>query len=105
MRLDADLPYERGEERTRALDFQDWLDAYEKDVNVCADALEGDVSAIWEAGDRTWRVSYTADGREVVYRWFERLESQGRNQLELVEGCQTVPTEWEYETWRDEEGA
>ena len=82
------------------LDYVDYLDAWEADVEACQDALEGGLTAIWEPDDHSWRVTYTIGDREVVYRWFERLED---DPLEVVEGCQTLTRDWEYQEWKKAE--
>lgn len=77
-----------------------WLEAYQADVEACSEALEGDIEATWDPENRLWRVSYAIGEREVVYHFFERLEAEGKNAIELVDGCQTVPVD--YQDWDGE---
>lgn len=99
--VDSELPFATGDARLKALDFSDWLDAYQKDVEACEEVLESDPQVEWEPEDRTWRITYAIGDREAVYRWFERLELEDKNPLDVVEGCQTVSVRWEYLVWRD----
>ena len=57
------------------------------------------MSAAWEQDNRSWLLTYEVDGKEVVYRWFERLDEP----YQKTEGCQTITKGWVYQEWRPTE--
>lgn len=57
------------------------------ELGECLDVLDdGPTTVVWEPDSHSWRLAYTVNGGEMVYQWFERLDSP----LRVVEKCPTV---------------